>query len=140
MKVSSRGLFVFTLRGERYGLHLQDVVEVMEPIPSVPVPRAPDFLRGVINVHGSLVAILDLARLVGCGEAASDGRFLILDRRIANLALWVDRVEGFVAEEGESVAPPAGGLIAGVVQSRAGDINLLVLDNLLKRVEAALKR
>ncbi|GFE57271.1 chemotaxis protein CheW [Geobacter sp. AOG1] len=141
MKASSRGLLVFTLQGERYGLSLQDVLEVIDPSRPVPVPRAPEFIRGVINVHGSLVTILDLARLLACGEAAPAGKFLVLDRRIANLALWVDSVEGFVAEEGElGTDSPADELIAREVRSGTGTIRILALDRIVNRVEETLKR
>lgn len=139
MKASTRGLLVFTLQGERYGLSLQDVLEVMDPSLPVPVPRAPEFIRGVINVHGNLVAVLDLARLLARGEAVAEGKFLVLDRRIANLALWVDGVEGFVAEEAGTDSP-ADGLIARVVRSGTGTIRILALDRLVERVEEQLKR
>ncbi|MBT0651510.1 chemotaxis protein CheW [Geomobilimonas luticola] len=139
MKASSRGFLVFTLQGERYGLSLQDVLEVMDPSLPVPVPRAPEFIRGVVNVHGNLVAVLDLARLFARGEAVVEGKFLVLDRRIANLALWVDGVEGFVAEEA-GTDPPADGLIARVVRSGTGTIRILALDRLVERVEEQLKR
>lgn len=139
MKASSRGFLVFTLQGERYGLSLQDVLEVMDPSLPVPVPRAPGFIRGVINVHGNLVTVLDLARLLARGEAVAEGKFLVLDRRIANLALWVDGVEGFVAEE-VGTDSPADGLIARVVRSGTGTVRILALDRLVERVEEQLKR
>ncbi len=141
MNVTSRGFIVFAVNGERYGLPLQVVAEVREPSRPVPVPRAPEFLCGAMNAHGRLVAILDLARLLGCGKTTSPGTFLVLDHSIANLALWVDGVEGFAAEEGEGSADlPDNGFIAREVQSDRGVLKLLALDNVLKKMEEFFKQ
>ena len=141
MKVTSRGFIVFAVKGERYGLPLQVVAEVREPSRPVPVPRAPEFLCGAMNSHGRLVAILDLARLLGCGKTTSPGAFLVLDHSIANLALWVDGVEGFAAEKGEGSADlPDNGFVAREVQSDRGVLKLLALDNVLKKMEEVFKK
>lgn len=141
MKVTSRGFIVFAVKGERYGLPLHVVAEVREPSRPAPVPRSPEFLCGAINAHGRLVAVLDLSRLIGCGKTTSPGTFLVLDHSIANLALWVEGVEGFAAEEGEgSAASPDNEFIDRVVQSDAGALKLLALDNVLKRMEEVFKQ
>ncbi|RII28788.1 MAG: chemotaxis protein CheW [Geobacter sp.] len=141
MRVTSRGFIVFAVKGERYGLPLQVVAEVREPSRPVPVPRAPEFLCGAMNSHGRLVAILDLASLLGCRKTTPPGTFLVLDHSTANLALWVDGVEGFATEEGEGGAdPPDNDFITRVVQSDRGAFKMLALDNVLKKMEEVFKQ
>ena len=100
-------LLIFYVRGSRFALDLRDVAEVLDPPVSFPVPWAPGYLKGAINFHGSLVTLIDLADFMNVGPVEPVGNILVLDKRIANLALWVDGVENIVSfdavlEEDES--------------------------------------
>jgi len=99
MNEGFRRLLVFTLRDEKYALDLREVAEVLEPTPTFPIPRAPRFFSGIINFHGSLVAVLDLAMFFGGKPGTAAGKILVADRNIANLAFQVDAVENIVSEE-----------------------------------------
>jgi purine-binding chemotaxis protein CheW len=94
-----RRFIVFTLRGERYALDLRDVAEVMEPPLTFPIPRAPHYFAGVINFHGALVAVLDLAMFFETQPGPPGDKILVLDRSIANIAIQVDMVEDILSEE-----------------------------------------
>lgn len=50
----------FTLAEEVYAVNVTQVQEVLEYVPITKVPRTPNFMRGVINVRGSVVPVLDL--------------------------------------------------------------------------------
>ena len=139
MKGPAIGFLGFTLRGERYALPLQEVAEVMEPPRLFPVPRAPVCIRGAMNSHGNLVAVLDLACLFG-HSGGEEGKVLVLDRRIANLALLVDSVDGFFTGNVVSEAEPSFNEFVGrVIQDKSGAIRLLVLDKVLGKMEELLK-
>jgi purine-binding chemotaxis protein CheW len=139
MKGPAIGLLGFTLGGERYGLPLQEVAEVMEPPRLFPVPRAPVCIKGTMNFHGNLVAVLDLACLFGQG-GGEEGKVLVLDQRIASLALLVDNVDGFFAEDVVSGEEPSfNEFVGGVIQGESGAIRLLILDKVLEKVEELLK-
>ncbi len=60
-----RLLVTFRLGGERYALDIHRVREVVECGAITRVPRAPAALRGVINLRGSVVPVVDLAVKVG---------------------------------------------------------------------------
>ncbi len=50
----------FALAGEEYGLSVQAVREILACPRITPVPRAPDYIRGVINLRGQVVTVMDL--------------------------------------------------------------------------------
>ena len=130
---------VFTLRGTNYALDLSDVAEVVEPPPVFPVPRAPRHILGVMNFHGALTSILDLANFLGIGVFAPAGKVLVLDSRLANLALWVDGVSSIVSVEAiQNRETGNDAMIAERLQTDAGEINRLSLDWLLQKLEATI--
>lgn len=53
-------LLTFTLDGEQYGVEVHRVREVLEYTRITKVPRTLDFMRGVINLRGSVVPVVDL--------------------------------------------------------------------------------
>jgi purine-binding chemotaxis protein CheW len=57
----------FTLDQERFAVEIAKVREVLEFGGVTKVPRVPDFMRGVINLRGSVVPVVDLKRKFGMG-------------------------------------------------------------------------
>lgn len=80
---------------ESYGIESADVAEVLPPVHCTPVPGAPPFLAGVVNIHGEIRPVADLRRLLDL-EAVDDGglaQVILLRRQGRELGLKVDRVE-----------------------------------------------
>jgi purine-binding chemotaxis protein CheW len=50
----------FSLAGEEYGIGILKVKEIIGMMTITPVPRAPDFVKGVINLRGKVIPVLDL--------------------------------------------------------------------------------
>ena len=50
----------FTLGDESYGLPVLNVREIIRLCPITPVPRMPMHVKGVINLRGTVIAVLDL--------------------------------------------------------------------------------
>lgn len=62
-------LIVFRLGTEQYALHIDQIREVV-PTPSVArLPQSPDFVRGVANIRGNIIAIIDLEICLGLSAA-----------------------------------------------------------------------
>jgi purine-binding chemotaxis protein CheW len=57
----------FALAGERYAIETCHVRRVEWPGPVTPVPGAPDFLAGVVNLGGEVVDVIDLRSVFGLG-------------------------------------------------------------------------
>jgi len=58
----------FELGGERYALDINLAREIVEMIPITPIPRAPPFISGVINLRGEITNIMNLYTLLGLPE------------------------------------------------------------------------
>jgi len=128
---------VFRVASERYALPLSAVREVVVPHPPFArVPRASEAVRGVMNLRGRVVAVVDLAALVGLPpqplEAAA-GHVLILDHGKRALGFLIGAVLGV-----ETIPPPAdapGGLVRGVAPASGGAVTLLGADALTSEAE-----
>ena len=128
---------VFRVSGERYAVPLEAVREVVLPQPPFTrVPRAPDAVRGVMNLRGRVVAVVDLAALVGLPAQrldAAGAQVLVLDHGKRALGLLIGGVVGV-----EPLAPPEGappGLVRGVAVARTGAVTVLGADVLASEAE-----
>jgi purine-binding chemotaxis protein CheW len=130
---------VFRVGAERFALPLEAVREVVLPQPPFArVPRASDAVRGVMNLRGRVVAVVDLAALVGLAPQPLDGRaglVLVLDpqgrRALGVLIGGVVGVESLAAPD----EAPAG-LVRGVARARDGAVTLLAAEALTRDAEA----
>ncbi|HEX9051606.1 MAG TPA: chemotaxis protein CheW, partial [Anaeromyxobacter sp.] len=90
------------------GLPIELVREILEPLPVTRVPGAAAALRGVTNVRGQVVPVLDVAIRIGAAaDPAARSCLLVTDRGGAVCALAVDGVRGIDdLEPGRASAPP----------------------------------
>ncbi len=60
------GLYLtFSLAEEMYGVQILSVQEIIQMAPITAVPRTPEFVRGVINLRGKVIPVIDLRRKFG---------------------------------------------------------------------------
>jgi purine-binding chemotaxis protein CheW len=67
-------LATFFLDAEEYGVDVRLVQEIIRTSEITPVPRSPGFVKGVINLRGRIVPVVDLKRKLGLGEVDEDAR------------------------------------------------------------------
>src|SRR5438874_8621625 len=98
---------VFRLEKERYALPLAAIREVVVPPTQwTRVPRSPRFVRGVINLRGRVVTVVELRTLLGLSEpAAPSQKIVLLDRGRRDLGLLVSEVDGIESIEKVAHAP-----------------------------------
>jgi len=86
-------LATFFLSGEEYGVDVRMVQEIIRVSEITPVPRAPGFIKGVINLRGRIIPVIDLKRKLGLGEvndAARPSRIVVVKVRERLVGLLVD--------------------------------------------------
>jgi purine-binding chemotaxis protein CheW len=85
-------VITFALADERYAVETRYVREVLKLTGCTPVPGAPEFLLGVMNVRGEILAVLDLRQLFGLPrpEATDRTRVLVLGVGRAEFGLLAD--------------------------------------------------
>jgi purine-binding chemotaxis protein CheW len=59
-EISERQLVVFSVVGEEFGISIANVREIFKPDQITPVPKAPGFIKGVINLRGSIIPVVDV--------------------------------------------------------------------------------
>ena len=89
--VSSTCLTVVVV-GERYALDVGQVLEITPLAGLTPVPGAPGAVRGVCNIRGEVLPVLNLARLLGLGEDNGAAQMVVTDLGGERTALAVDAV------------------------------------------------
>ena len=68
----------FSLAGEEYGIGILKVREIIGMMPVTPVPQTPDFVKGVINLRGKVIPVIDLRLRFGLDATAYTERTCII--------------------------------------------------------------
>lgn len=135
----------FQLGGEMYAIAILCVREIIEYGRVTPVPMMPAWMRGVINLRGAVVPVIDLSARFGGAPAAVGRRSCIViievgggERGVDVLGVVVDAVHEVVDVEGAAIEPaPAFGagvradFIAGMARLDGRFVILLDVDRVL---------
>jgi purine-binding chemotaxis protein CheW len=98
----------FALAGEQYAIEARYVREVVRLTDCTPLPGAPPFLAGVINLRGDILAVIDLRGFLGvAGQGLSDlSRVLVLGEDRAEFGVLADAAHEVRALRADEVLPP----------------------------------
>ncbi len=149
--MSELQVVVFDLGPERYGLDIAEVYEIIRHQSITAVPRAPSFVRGVINLRGRIIPVVDLHERFGLSATAvtKASRIVVVEASGTRVGLEVDAVSEVLMVAESSVEPTpevAAGSDAAYLRgiAKLGDqlVILLDLDGLfgesdVERVKAA---
>src|SRR4026207_235709 len=124
-------LLIVELRGGLYGIDSTTVREIVVVLDATRLPGAPPHVRGVVNLRGQLLTVVDLGhRLTGEPTVAAEGSIVIIassDRTLGVLVEDVHDVQELQAVPTErEVRARAEGLLTGV--GRLGEEVVLVID------------
>ena len=135
-------ILVFTLDEPRYALNLWTVERVVRAVEITPLPKAPGFITGVINVQGQLVTVVDVRQRLRlpARELSPNDKFILANTSRLSVALVVDEVEGIhelTAQEMVSVEQglPEVEYIKGMVKLENGLTLICDLDQFLSPAE-----
>lgn len=110
--IDSNQYLTFKLDQEVYALDITQVREVLDFTEVTKVPRMPDFMRGVINLRGGVVPVVDL-RLKFClaeSERTVDTCIIIMELDIEGektfLGALADSVQEVITLESDQIEPP----------------------------------
>jgi purine-binding chemotaxis protein CheW len=105
----------FRLGGEEYGIDILRVQEIRSYEPPTRIANAPSFIKGVVNLRGVIVPIVDLRLKLGCDSAEYNGFtvVIVLNVRGRVVGAVVDSVSD-VLELGADHIKPAPELSSGI--------------------------
>ena len=102
----------FSLAGEMFAVGILNVKEIIEYGHLTEIPMMPTFIRGVINLRGSVVPVIDLAARFG-GKPTEIGRrtciviLEVIDQDMrSDVGIMVDAVSEVLEIPGDEIEPP----------------------------------
>lgn len=102
----------FTLGGEVFAMDIRTVREIIQYGPMTTVPLMPGFVRGVINLRGAVVPVIDLQARFGRPSASVSKKTCIVifdamrDGERVELGLLVDAVSEVIEIPADQIEPP----------------------------------
>jgi purine-binding chemotaxis protein CheW len=145
-QIKSGKFLTFFLAGEEYGIEILKVHEIIGLLPITRVPRIKNFMRGVINLRGKVIPIVDARIKFGMPvvEATNETCIIVVHIRGVEVGVIVDRVSEVVdISDGEIDPPPSFGsgfnteYILGIGKSQDRVKILLNIDRILLGSELA---
>ncbi len=135
----------FKLDSEKYGIEILSVKEIIGYQKAIPVHRTPEYVRGVLNLRGQIIPVIDMSIKFGMPEKEPSAYTAIIITTIhdTNIGFIVDEVNevASVTEEQLSNPPEFGSSIdvsylSEVAQVDKEVIMILNLDNIVDIKEA----
>ena len=112
---STREVLVFVLGKEEYGVDILKVQEIRGYEKVTPLPAAPEYLKGVVNLRGVIVPVIDLRMKLGLKDPAYDATTVMVILRIGTrvVGIVVDAVSDVIrlAPSDVKAAPELGTLV-----------------------------
>jgi purine-binding chemotaxis protein CheW len=140
----------FSLAGEEYGIGILKIKEIIGMMPITPVPQTPEFFKGVVNLRGKVIPVIDLRLKFGMEAADFTERTCIIVVEIdaasgtVMTGTVVDSVSEVLNIRGEDIEDtPAFGTnlntdyILGMAKTEGGVKILLDIDRVLSDEEIA---
>lgn len=109
VSVLEEQVVVFELAGETYGLEIARVREIITVPDITRVPGAPSFVRGIINLRGKVIGVVDLRRKFGLPEGAcgEESRIVVVEVDGETLGMLVDNVSEVLRIPNHHIEPPS---------------------------------
>jgi len=147
----------FVLGGERYALDIHLVREIVEMLQITPIPRAPPYISGVVNLRGEITNIMNLNTMLGLvnQEVRDNQKIIVLVPEVvsgSNVGIIVDDVirvlqvaEADVERLGEGLASEVSGFVKGIIKLKGDETDkkstyLIIWIDMQKVIEEVVKK
>ncbi len=139
-----RELIAFRIGAQEFCVNIMAVREIRGWTPATPLPRSPSFLRGVINLRGAVLPIVDLAARLGFDPTSPTQRHVIIVAQVAHqiIGLLVDAVSDILTVNDDAIQPPPDvasemvrTFVQGLLAMEGRMVSLISLDHVLPKAE-----
>ena len=139
-KIASKEMVIFNLGREKFALSTEQVRSIEEMQPIVPVPQSPEYVSGLLNLRGEIIAVIDLRKRLKLKEVTvgRDVVIVVVEHAGEAVGVVVDRVYSVEAFEAKPQAvpdgiakTPQGGFYQSVLELPGEKIIILNLDKIL---------
>lgn len=143
---STRQFISFTIGDEEYGVDIMAIREIKGWTASTALPNTPAYMRGVINLRGAIVPILDLRARFGSAATEASARHVIIVVAVGSrvAGIMVDAVADILSVLAQDIQPvpqldltSGTGFLTGLVTVDGRMVALLDLDRVFAFDEEA---
>lgn len=140
----SRELIAFRIGEQEFCVDIQSVREIRGWTAATPLPDAPAYVQGVINLRGMVLPIVDLSRRLGLGAVEPSARHVIIVSQIGDrtIGLLVEGVSDILTISEETIqhthdlaGEGAKARIRGIVPIDGRMLSIVALEDLLRDPE-----
>lgn len=137
-------LIAFRIGGQQFCVDIRAVREIRGWAHATPLPQAPSWVKGVINLRGTVLPIIDLGARLGFGATIPSQRHVIIVARVSDktVGLLVEAVSDILTVGAESIQPAPDVsceavrlFVKGVIAQESDMISLVSLDGILPETE-----
>lgn len=138
-------LIAFRLGEQEFCVDIMSVRDIRGWTQTTPLPHSSDYVKGVINLRGAVLPVVDLAARLGFEPAEPSARHVIIITQVGNqtIGLLVDAVSDILTVNSGSIqATPnvaselARAFMKGVIAMEGRMISLIALDSVLTQNQA----
>jgi len=120
-------LVIFKIAGEEFGVDINEVKEIIRWEDVTRIPNTESYIKGVINLRGSIVVVNDLAMKLGLPskEVDDDTRILVVEVDENTVGMVVDSATEVLRLEGEKVQDAPDMITSGIDQNYIDGVGVL---------------
>ncbi len=142
---SSLELLTFKLSDQEYSLDIMSVREIRGWTRTTPLPHAPKFMKGVINLRGTVLPVMDLAIRMGLEPRKQNERnvIIVVNHASTMTGLLVDAVSDIIALSSSDLQSPpdtqsdqSSGVVSALTLIEERMIRVLNLDAIVNASES----
>ncbi len=106
---------IFSMENELFGMEIRHITEIVGIQPITEVPEMPQYVRGITNLRGKIIPVMDARLRFKKPIREYDDRtcIIVFDIKGASIGLIVDSVSEVIAINDEDISPPPGLCVAG---------------------------
>ncbi len=136
----SRELLSFRVGAQEFCIDIMAVREIRGWTPATPLPHAPGYVRGVVNLRGAVLPIVDLAERIGLGRGEPTPQHVIIVAQVGTqmVGLLVSAVCDILTVTEETIqsipdvaAPQTKAFVQGLLTVEDRMLGVLRIDNLV---------
>lgn len=122
------------------GIDILNIQEINKHTEVTIVPQSPDYVRGVLNLRGKIVTIIDLGKKLGLDpiSLSKENRNIIVESNEEQIGLFVESISDVLTAEFSRIEPPPSNIIGsqgrfftGVLKTENKLIGILDIDKIL---------
>jgi len=134
-------LLLFAVAGTVYGCDIGAVREIVPLRRTTRLPGAPSHVRGLINLRGAIITVIDLAVRLAGGTTPGDGSVVLAEFGNKNVGLAVDEVRDVQVLAPHRFEPATGdiargGIVRGLGHLESGVVIVLEVPAVIRQVMA----